>query len=75
MLWLKIPIPFSSNSLQISEYLVQKEFEDYENIEIFPKLDEIEKIMKASRKKYGNSTVAVEQIFNDRKEENYEDKE
>jgi hypothetical protein len=55
--------------------MIIKDFEDYENIEIFPKLDEIEKIMKASRKKYGNSTVAVEQIFNDRKEENYEDKE
>ena len=55
--------------------MIIKDFEDYENIEIFPKLDEIEKIMKASRKKYGNSIVAVEQIFNDRKEENYEDKE
>lgn len=55
--------------------MIIKDFEDYENIEIFPKLDEIEKITKVSRKKYGNSTVAVEQIFNDRKEENYEDKE
>ena len=35
--------------------MIIKDFEDYENIEIFPKLDEIEKIMKASRKKYGNS--------------------
>ena len=29
--------------------MIIKDFEDYENIEIFPKLDEIEKIMKASR--------------------------
>ena len=54
--------------------MIIKDFKDYENIEIFPKLDEIEKIMKASRKKYGNSTVIVEQIFKDREEENYEDK-
>ena len=37
----------------------------YDNIEIFHKLDEIEKIQKASKKKHGNLTETVEQTVND----------
>lgn len=45
--------------------MIISELNDYVNIENFPKLDEIEKIQKASKKKYGNSTETVEQTVND----------
>lgn len=45
--------------------MIISELNDYVNIENFPKLDEIEKIQKSSKKKYGNSTETVEQTVND----------
>lgn len=45
--------------------MIISELNDYVNIEKFPKLDEIEKIQKSSKKKHGNSTETVEQTVND----------
>lgn len=45
--------------------MIISELNDYVNIENFPKLDEIEKIQKASKKKHGNLTETVEQTVND----------
>ena len=42
--------------------MIISKLNNYENIEKFPKLDEIQ---KASKKKHGNLTETVEQTVND----------
>lgn len=45
--------------------MIISKLNNYVNIEKFPKLDEIEKIQKASKKKRENLTETVEQTVND----------